>query len=66
MQRSFLCSCMLDRSVDDSITFYSWVITLISFILFTCINDLKTIISQWWYGLSLLEKYIANVFTVQM
>ena len=29
---------MLGRSVDGSITFYSWVITLILFILFTCLN----------------------------
>ena len=57
---------MLDRSVVDSITFYSWVIAPILFILFTCLNGLKIIISQWCYGLSLMKKYIANFFTVQM
>ena len=34
---------MLDRSLDSCITFYSWVITLILFTLFTYYNVLKII-----------------------
>ena len=58
---------MLDRFVNDSNTFYSWVITVILFILFTYLNGLKKLfysanvmkegIFSKWRGSGLANKY---------
>ena len=68
MQRFSLCSfiCYVVLSMTVLHFTHEYYITLILLILFTCLNGSKIIISQWCYGLSLMEKYIANIYTVQM